>query len=979
MKLPEIPKSLIEKIKKGNIVIFVGAGLSINCGYPDWKSLTIAILKGLIEKEEKIPGYIDALNSNLFEPIEILGKINHLKNLAIECLEKEIRKYDSIEPANIHKKIGQISTKIITTNYDELLEKCNPDFEKITYHNTYKVAKISDYEKYIYKIHGDINEPDKCILFPQQYEELYSHDEKCSTFELKKIFSDKSILFIGFSLNDPYINFIKNYISKLYSGFTPEHFVITTDKQAFWSERITPILLEDHEQLESLFDLLIEKRSIKEADNRIELIKEVGDNEIIVRYSESIEYDIPPNVKYWVGRKREIENISNENFRVIFITGLGGQGKSALASHFIKNYFNTGTYEFGDWRDFKEETNRFQTKIISIIKRLTKGEVDAKKLELLKNNELVDNFFHYLGARKIVFIFDNIDSYIDLEDFIPTGGIGYLFSEALKREHNSRFIFTCRPFIREAGVNFYQISLGGLSLEECIELFKCYNISVCEEKLIEISKKAHSITKGHPLWLNLIAAQAIRGIDIASLFIDNIKNRTDFKEEDFSSILSQKVLSQVWESLNEKQQTLLRGIAETVKPETLNNLKQILNSELNNNQFDRAFKILKNLNLMEIKSSSISEDQIELHPLVKEFLITKYPRRERAKFITLLVRYYDSFIYVLKPKLNSTLSLSAFQNWTTKIELEINKGDFIPALVALQEVSSAILSAGFSEEYLRVSEILYDSLDWSQAIEKEYSYFHSQFSTLTTTLTQYGKYEKTALYLDKYEKLIPGKSAYYLTLCSEKCYLNWNQEKYEEAILIGEKGEFLLSNSGLADNHSLKHNLALARRDSKTKDNLSKALNFFLNGELLDNILNNQCIRKDLGGTFYGNVGRCLHFMKDEKNALKCYIYSLEILLEQDSDNTKLNTGYAYYWISEILFEKNKIQDGLHFLKRANNIWEQISPPKAYAIKQQWNDIICDKETKILIDKKADWQIEKYCKLQLNEYSVSDKEDHFFL
>ena len=102
--------------------------------------------------------------------------------------------------------------------------------------------------------------------------------------------------------------------------------------------------------------------------------------------------------------------------------------------------------------------------------------------------------------------------------------------------------------------------------------------------------------------------------------------------------------------------------------------------------------LLKNLNLIEIKSSSISEDQIELHPLVKEYISTKFPQKERAKYITLLVQYYEQFIYILKPKLSSEMNLSSFQNWTSKIELHINKGDYKPALVALEEVSSSILS-----------------------------------------------------------------------------------------------------------------------------------------------------------------------------------------------------------------------------------------------------------------------------------------------
>jgi len=966
MNLPEIPKKLIEKIQQDNLVIFIGAGFSINAGYPNWKNLTIGILNGLTDYEPKAKKLISALEEDLFEPIEILSKIENNKKYAIEIFEKEMRRFNKIEPSPLHSKISKVSSKLITTNYDTLLESSNNTFEKITYTNTYKISKLSEYPNYIFKIHGDLNEPDKCILFPSEYDSLYSNDEKCSIFEFKKLISDKSVLFIGFSLNDPYINYVLSYVTSLYSGFSPEHFIITTETNNNWPERVTPIKIESYSDLEALIDLLIEKKSISNY-NEIKELEIQTQEESILNFSKDYEYDIPPSNKHWVGRVKEIENISNENFKVIFITGIGGQGKSALAAHFLKNNFNNKIYEFGDWRDFKEETNRFQTKLISIIKRLTKGEIDAKQLESLNTKDLVDTFFHYLGNRRIIFVFDNIDSYIDLETFMPTGGFGYLFEKAITGPHLSKFIFTCRPFIREANVNFYQISLSGITKDECIELFNCYTIPIRKSELDELCQKAHILTKGHPLWLNLIAAQALRGLDTVNNFISNIENKTEFDEEDFSSILSQKILNQVWLSLNEKQQHLLRGIAETVKPESLRNLKQILDSELNNNQFEKAFRNLKNLNLIEVKNSSISEEQIELHPLVKEFILTKYPKTERAKYITLLVRYYDSFIYILKPKLSSKLSLSSFQNWTSKIELEINKGDFKPALIALQEVYSSILSAGFVEEYLRVAERLFDSINWNEAFEYEYSYFHSQFSYLITALIQYGKYEKADNLLDKYEKLIPGKSGFYLSYCSAKCYLNWFQEKYKEAVLYGEKGEFLLNSSNLSDTNSLKHNLALARRDSRDKNKIKEALKFFLKNEKIEDVVNIKSFKRELGGHFYGNVGRCLELLNNKKQAINCYFISLDILLNEDDENTKLNIGYACSWISELYLSESRIQNALYYLKFAIFQWHESVPPKAIKLKERWENIVCDIETKQAIDKMADWQIEKFCKENLNK------------
>lgn len=955
-----IPRSLIDKIIQNKVVIFVGAGLSMHAGLPSWRDLVINILKEISDKEPKSEKYIEALNDEIMTPLDVLNKIGNLKEYAIEALEKIIRSYDSKEPTALHRSLGNISQKIITTNYDCILETEFPDFEKIQYSNRFKVSKMSEYERYIFKIHGDIHEPDKCVLFPHQYGALYSDKEQSSVFELKKIISDKSILFIGFSLSDPYINHVFDFVQELYDGFAPEHFIITTEKNREWPKRICPIEIDHYSDTGALLDGIISEVNSKILKEKPGIEELQLDNSDIINTSKASDHDLPPTNRFWVGRKKELENISTDIFRVIFITGIGGQGKSALAAHYLKKCLDSKSYELTDWRDFKEETNRFQTKLISIIREITQGEIGPMQLDRATNNELVDILFKHLSQRRMIFVFDNIDSYIDLETFTPSGGMKYFFERALDESHQSKFIFTCRPFIREASLNFYQLKLSGLSESECEQMFSLYEIPINEGQLTELSQKAYYLTKGHPLWLNLIAAQALRGVKTVNKFIQSIEDKTDFKEDGFSSILSNKILTEVWSSINDKQKTLLRGIAETVKPETVLNLKKILEAELNNNQFNKAFKVLNNLNLIEVKSSETSADRIELHPLVKEFIISKFPQKERAKFITLLVQYYDHFIYILKPNLSSEMSLSSFQNWTSKIELEINNGNLKPALAALQEVSSSILSAGFSEEYLRVSEKLFHAIDWGKAIENEYPYFHHQFEVYTKILTELGKFDECEELLNLYSELIPGKSAHYLSYCEHMCYLYWYQDRFDKAIEIGEYGMFLLNESGLGDHYALKHNLALAHRDSKNEEKLKMALEYFLKGEETKDLIRN--INDDLGGEFYGNVGKCLELLGDVENALTCHYISMSLLFTEDNRHSKLNIGYAASWIYGILELTNEKLRSLHFLKLSIDTWEQLSPPRAIPMRGALKLLTVDKQTKMEVDKMPDWKIVEFCK-----------------
>ncbi len=455
--------------------------------------------------------------------------------------------------------------------------------------------------------------------------------------------------------------------------------------------------------------------------DRLELSDKKG--EIVLEKDGS---DLPPIVTNWVGREKELTTL-NSNFKVIFITGIGGQGKSATAAHFIKDKKIIGKYKYIDWRDFKEEEHKFNNKIISMISVVSRNQIKMDDVIGLNDDDLISIFFQHLSNTKGLFILDNVDSYIDLEKFIPSKGIGRLLAAAISKIHNSKFVFTCRPFIRYAGVDFYQLALDGLSEKNTIAFFQQSNIPIKSEKIISYAKKAHKLTKGHPLWISLIIAQAQRGENILSDFLRNLES-SKIADHDISSLLSETILSEIWTSLNQRQQTLLRIMAESVRAETVDDLSEIASSELNYNAFSKSLKTLNNLNLIVEKREG---NFMELHPLVKEFVRIKYPRTDRSKYISLFIRFYDNIVLVLKPRLSHELSFSEFSNWTNKVELHTNAKDFQKAIDCLAEIKSPILTAGYSEELLRVSKLLFNSLSWRKDKIGRLNQFNSTFHTIT--------------------------------------------------------------------------------------------------------------------------------------------------------------------------------------------------------------------------------------------------------
>jgi len=675
-------------------------------------------------------------------------------------------------------------------------------------------------------------------------------------------------------------------------------------------------------------------------------------NKVITAY----DCDSPPSNSNWVGRKNELELLDKSNFKACFITGIGGQGKSGLAAHFVSTHLSE---TYWDWRDCKEEDNRFITILIGLVERLTNGKFRSYQLIKEPISSIIDLFFKELGDREAVFIFDNIDNYIDLVDFYPTRGIKVLLEKILSVNHKSKFIFTCRPEINSHSPQTTQIILNDLSLVETKELFRNINCPLKTVDKEEVAQKAHDLTHGHPLWLNLIAAQLFKGKEIVNKFIDDIKNSKSSDIQNPSTILAVNTLNIVWKNLNPKQQSFMRGLAETVVAETERHLRRIMESEFNENQFYKAFNAVKKLNLVVIKSPTFSAELYELHPLVKEFIIYKFEKKERNKYITMFVNFYDQIILLVKKAPEPTDPLSLFQNWTNKIELEVNKENYQSALTTLHQISETIITAGYIEEYQRVATKFFIEVDFNEALSNEFPYFEEQVKTFAISLSEIGKFSEAEAYLNKFSKCIAVKGVQYITLCNTYAYHYWCKKEFSLAIEFAEKALNLINNSNVIIGPNASHNLALALRDSGDKSNLLKALNIFTNGESIDMLYANLDTADTEMGSYYGNIGRCLWLLDKKDQAIEFYKKSFKCLKDEMYANSQINRGYACSWLAESFLEQNQLVDSYCFFRLALKYWQTVSPLKKIDLEKQYARKFKSINPKVL--NYSDWEIEKFC------------------
>jgi len=226
----EIPSEIQDAIKKNELVIFAGSGLSKRFNLPTWTKLTEEIINNI--NEQRFLDLIPTLKSGIFSSIEILDRL-HTERSKVSSYIKNNFKIESNQDFSLHKKILELTDSIITTNYDNAFEEAASNKiipTKST--SSFNISEINKEKKpYIFKIHGCYTEPDNCIIFSNQYKTLYDGDTATKE-KLKAIFIDKTIVFVGFSFNDPDINLIFNNLNNIFDG-NIRHFILTTEANNF--------------------------------------------------------------------------------------------------------------------------------------------------------------------------------------------------------------------------------------------------------------------------------------------------------------------------------------------------------------------------------------------------------------------------------------------------------------------------------------------------------------------------------------------------------------------------------------------------------------------------------------------------------------------------------------------------------------------------------------------------------------------------
>lgn len=187
-----------------SVVPFVGAGLSVDGGFPSWKKH--------LQQQGRTSGIdVDHIN-------DLLDK-GHYEEVIEEIEAKGYRDAFIQEIKDVFSKTGKLTDTtlritelfadtVITTNYDHLLEQAydTGEEDEIQLIDSSNILESGALDKTtIIKLHGDIKTPVNCILGKKQYDEAYGNGELDLKKPIPKLLSyhykTSNLLFLGCSLN----------------------------------------------------------------------------------------------------------------------------------------------------------------------------------------------------------------------------------------------------------------------------------------------------------------------------------------------------------------------------------------------------------------------------------------------------------------------------------------------------------------------------------------------------------------------------------------------------------------------------------------------------------------------------------------------------------------------------------------------------------------------------------------------------------
>lgn len=200
--LPETQRQelagLVERVRKGTLAIFLGAGVSMSAGLPDWNGLLTKLDESAAPASVGFGGLDSALD-----------KAQLLRRRIGDDLGKRVA-----EIVGGHERYGLSHALLaaldcphaVTTNYDELYERAVADGHRSAELHVLPYGALEPGNPWLVKMHGDVNHPGDIVLARSDFVGYAAKSGPLGAV-VQSLLMTEHLLVVGASLSDD--NFLR--------------------------------------------------------------------------------------------------------------------------------------------------------------------------------------------------------------------------------------------------------------------------------------------------------------------------------------------------------------------------------------------------------------------------------------------------------------------------------------------------------------------------------------------------------------------------------------------------------------------------------------------------------------------------------------------------------------------------------------------------------------------------------------------------
>lgn len=197
-----IPNELIESFQSNDVVLFVGADISVSAGLPSRVDFVRPLAKAVGARWPDDESYLTP--DHLLKALQYYENKNGRRFL-IQRLRRALRRG---EMTPIHHLIASLPVPVIfTTNVDDLIEQAlsevERDFNEIVTQTD--LAYWSEKELQVVKLCGDLKRADSLVLTQRDFNRYFMTHQRLAE-RLRTTLESKTPLFLGYSLDEPFFN-----------------------------------------------------------------------------------------------------------------------------------------------------------------------------------------------------------------------------------------------------------------------------------------------------------------------------------------------------------------------------------------------------------------------------------------------------------------------------------------------------------------------------------------------------------------------------------------------------------------------------------------------------------------------------------------------------------------------------------------------------------------------------------------------------